>query len=113
MADILLPMVGGGGGASDECTATRSRVLAGYKAVTADSNDEPAEGLIPSMGGQTVIPTNVAKTVACNGKYMTGDITVPAVSNLVPGYIKAGVVVGGVTGTMPDYSYLAQGQTAF
>lgn len=80
MADILLPMGGGGGGASDECTAIRSHVLAGYTAVTADSNDEPVEGLIQSMGGRTITPSSAAQTVSCSGKYMTGNITVGTVS---------------------------------
>lgn len=93
MADILLPMGGGGGGASDECTATRSHVLAGYKAVTADSNDEPAEGLIPSMGGQTIAPSSAVQTVSCSGKYMTGNITVGAIPS--------------------NYVYIATGQTSF
>lgn len=37
---------GGGGTGSDECTATKAMVLAGYKAVTADSDDEAEEGTL-------------------------------------------------------------------
>lgn len=37
---------GGGGTGSDECTATKAMVLAGYKAVTADSGDEAEEGTL-------------------------------------------------------------------
>lgn len=54
---------------------------------------------IPTMGAQTIIPGNAAKTVSCNGKYMTGNVTVSAVSNLTAANIKKGVTVGGVAGT--------------
>lgn len=37
---------GGGGTGSDECTATKAMVLAGYKAVTADSDDEAVVGTL-------------------------------------------------------------------
>lgn len=37
---------GGGGTGSDECTATAAMVLAGYKAVTADSDGEAVEGTL-------------------------------------------------------------------
>lgn len=53
---------------------------------------------IATMGAQTVTPGNAQKVVSCSGKYMTGNITVPAVSNLIAANIKKGVTVGGVTG---------------
>lgn len=58
---------------------------------------------IPTMGAQTIIPGNTAKTVSCNGKYMTGNVTVSAVSNLTAANIKKGVTVGGITGTWEGY----------
>ena len=35
---------------------------------------------ISTMGAQTITPSGTAQTVACNGKYMTGNITVGAAS---------------------------------
>lgn len=58
---------------------------------------------IATMGAQTVTPGNAQKVVSCSGKYMTGNITVPAVSNLAAQYIKKGVTVGGIVGTWEGY----------
>lgn len=58
---------------------------------------------IDTMGAQTVTPGNSQKVVSCSGKYMTGNVTVQAVSNLIAANIKKGVVVGGVTGTWEGY----------
>lgn len=58
---------------------------------------------IATMGAQTVTPGSSQKVISCSGKYMTGNITVPAVSNLVAQYIKKGVNVGGVVGTWDGY----------
>lgn len=58
---------------------------------------------IAAMGAQTVTPGNSQKVVSCSGKYMTGNVTVPAVSGLTAANIKKGVVVGGVTGTWEGY----------
>lgn len=58
---------------------------------------------IATMGAQTVTPGNSQKVVSCSGKYMTGNVTVPAVSGLVAANIKKGVTVGGVTGTWEGY----------
>ena len=49
-----------------------------------------------------------------NGHYLNGVNWVRYdVPNYQPWNIKKGVNIGGVVGTMPDYSYLAQGQVAF
>lgn len=58
---------------------------------------------IATMGAQTVTPGNSQKVVSCSGKYMTGNVTIPAVSNLLAQYIKKGVNVGGVVGTWEGY----------
>lgn len=50
MAKAILMKGGGGGVSSDEVTARREYVVKGYTALTADSNDEPAEGLIEDRG---------------------------------------------------------------
>ena len=58
---------------------------------------------IPTLGAQTVVPTNVAKTVATSGKYMTGNIVVKEVAGLSAGNIKKNAVVGGITGSFEGY----------
>ncbi len=57
---------GGAGAASDECTAAKAQVLAGYTAVTSDSGDEPAQGTMANHGA-------VSQTLNCGGSY-----TIPA-----------------------------------
>lgn len=58
---------------------------------------------IATMGAQTIAPGNSQKVVSCSGKYMTGNVTVPAVTNLTAANIKKGVNVGGVVGTWEGY----------
>lgn len=73
--------------------------------IGAGIHDSPSEisQSLETFGAQTVTPGATAKTVAIANKYGTGDITVLAVENLVPEFIKKGAVVGGVTGTFSDY----------
>ena len=159
-------MTGGyAGDSSDDCTATKSQVLEGCKAITKDSDDDAELGTMPNkgawtnrigvngkaiipagyhngsgyvdqaianrgawgtsigingnitipegyhngqghvtqsiatMGGQTITPSASQQTVACNGKYMTGNVIVNGVSNLSAANIKRGSTVGGVAGT--------------
>ena len=54
MGKILIPGSSGGGVSSDDVTARREHVVKGYTALTADSNDEPAEGLIEDRGAGAV-----------------------------------------------------------
>lgn len=49
----VLASGGGGGTGSDECTASKAQVLAGYTAVTSGSGDEAAEGTMPNNGDQS------------------------------------------------------------
>lgn len=49
MSELLLPIGGGGGTSSDELTATKAQVLAGYTAVTKDSDDEAASGTMQNL----------------------------------------------------------------
>ena len=46
MGKILIPGGFGGGVTSDDVTATKNHLLQGVTAVTADSDDEPIEGVI-------------------------------------------------------------------
>lgn len=58
---------------------------------------------IPTLGGQTITPSSAQQVVSCANKYMTGNITVNSVSNLLAQYIKKGVWVGGVLGTFSGF----------
>lgn len=81
-------------------TATAKDVLKGK--VIVDSNGNPLTGTIESMGGQTITPSSGAKTVSCNGKYMTGNITIKGDSNLVAGNIVSGKSIFGVAGNIKN-----------
>ena len=47
---VLMVGGAGGGSGSDECTATRAKVLTGYTAVTKDSDDEVVNGTLSFIG---------------------------------------------------------------
>ena len=81
--------------------AAAGHILSGK---TAWVNGAKVTGNIASLAGQTVTPGASAKTVSCSGKYMTGNVTVSAVSNLTAANIKKGVTVGGVVGTYEGYA---------
>lgn len=55
MAKAILMRGGPGGVGSDEVTAGREHVVKGHITVTADSNDEPIEGLIEDRGDGAVV----------------------------------------------------------
>lgn len=80
--------------------ASAGHILSGK---TAWVNGQKVTGNIASMGGQMITPNAYSHTLSCSGKYMTGNVYVPAVSNLSAGTIKKGVTVGGVTGTFEGY----------
>ena len=64
--DVIIEGGGGGGVSSDDVTAGKAQVLAGYTALTSDSNDEPITG--------TLALSNVL--VAAGGTIATYDGTV-------------------------------------
>lgn len=66
MAECVLLKTGGGAG-SDDCTAGKAQVLAGYTAITSDSGDEPVQGTMTDRGA--VNPTKLDPA---------GSYTVPA-----------------------------------
>lgn len=111
---------GGGAASSDDCTATKNKVLMGYTAITKDSNDEVNEGTIPTLGGnafggadETAFDTSPIVGAANNNAvgafdyplhgYFDNDAVRVHIPNLLPNNIKAGVKVGGkkasLTGT--------------
>lgn len=150
MGQCVIMTGGYAGDSSDDCTATKSQVLEGYKAITKDSDDNAVLGTIPNkgawtnrlgvngkaiipagyhngsgyvdqaitnrgawgtsigvngnitipegyhngqghvmqsiatLGGQTITPSASQQTVACSGKYMTGNVVVnPIPTNYV------------------------------
>ncbi len=91
-------------------TATATQILSGYTAWVSGSK---ITGNIASLTGQTITPGTSQQTVSSSGKYMTGNVVINAVSNLAAENIKKGVNIGGVVGTLVDYSYLNNGQVAF
>lgn len=62
MAECILMKSGSGGTPSDELTATKAQVLAGYLAVTSDSDDEAAAGTMPNRGA-------VSKSLNCGESF--------------------------------------------
>ena len=85
-------------------TATDSTVLDGK---TYWKDGAKRTGNIKSLGGSTITPSASAQTVSCSGKYMTGNVTVNAISGLNAAYILKGKVIGGVTGTLAVQSAIS------
>lgn len=118
MATIPLSFISGGGGGSDEVTASSAQVLKGYTAITTDSNDEPKEGTIPLLLAQTIF-ANITDQIIYKDKYLSGDQTIKALSqiNLSADNIKKGVTVsvqngnGDVFSVEGNYSTPSSGQS--
>lgn len=100
MSELLLPIGGGGGTSSDELTATKAQVLAGYSAVTKDSNDESIVGTMPDNNSTTSNGTvpginesypNVPTREADNLQYNVGTDSIARISMCPPkGYYSGG-----------------------
>lgn len=75
--------------------AGAAQILSGYEAINADG--EAMVGTIPSQGAQTITPGTSAKTIAA-GRYLSGAQTIAGDADLVPGNIKSGVNIFGVSG---------------
>ena len=92
---MVIPLSFGlGGGGSDEVTATKNQVLAGYTAITSDSNDEPIEGTIPSQPAQTIYPSTSDQVIPL-GSYLSGRQTIKGISqtNLTESNIRKNITV--------------------
>lgn len=77
------------------------------KGKTAWVSGKKITGTIESQGALTINPGTTAKTGSVSGKYMTGNITVPAI-NISAAYIKKGQKItfpdgSSVTGTFEGY----------
>ena len=60
-------------------------------------------GSMAAQAGGTYKSTTVNQTISCSGKKMTGNVVIQGDSKLVPGNIKKGVTILGVTGTWEGY----------
>ena len=90
-------------------TAGAGNILSGK---TAWANGSKITGTIASQGALTLNPGTTAKTGSVSGKYMTGNITVPAIS-IAAANIKKGVKItfpdgSSVTGTFEGWVPTAQ-----
>lgn len=110
MAKCLFQSGGGGKSKLKVVTATASDVLKGK--VIVDANGNPLTGTIESMAGQTITPSSGNKVVSCNGKYMTGDISVKGDSNLVASNIVSGKSIFGVAGNVGKFATVATHATS-
>lgn len=90
---------GGGGAASDECTAVKTQVLAGCTAVTKDSGDEPAAGTMANRGA-------VSQALNCGGSY-----TVPEGYHNGGGKITANSLANQTGGATAEDKYVLNGKT--
>lgn len=103
-------------------TAAASHILSGQ---TAWVNGTKINGAIPWQNAEIAGTdrawsqgmSNWAGTINLkvrNGHYLNGVNWIQQdIPNFQPGNIRQGVNIGGVIGTLPDYSYLANGQTSF
>lgn len=94
------PLISDAGGIV-QVTLSELREHIGYTDHTRVRNDTTIagqKGTMPAQGAMTLNPGTTAKTGAVSGKYMTGNITVPAIS-ISPAYIKKGQRI-----TFPDGS---------
>ncbi|RHV69847.1 hypothetical protein DXB18_01345 [Clostridium sp. OM02-18AC] len=99
MGKVLASGGGGGSTGSDDCTAGKAQVLAGYTAVTSDSEDEAVTGTMPNNGEQSAtLKCGQSKQIPAG--YTTGG-TVTAVS-------LASQTVGDATA-----AYIYKGKTAW
>lgn len=69
------------GTATSDANASGSHILSGK---TAYVNGSKITGNIASMSGGTYTPSASSQTISCSGKYMTGNITINAMSGVNP-----------------------------
>ena len=58
---------------------------------------------IKQQGPMTISPVQAGSYAGVTGKYMTGNITVNGVNNLIPANIRKGAFIGSVAGTWEGY----------
>jgi len=122
MGDVFVALGGGGGVSSDDVTVTRDKVLSGYTALTSDSDDEPVVGTMKNNGAQSATLNCGQSKIIPVGYTSGGTVTANSLASQTSATATAAQILSGktawvngnrLTGTMVDYSYLMQGQTAF
>jgi len=86
-----------GGPDTSDATASAGDILSPK---TAYANGQKVTGSILTVPGRTVTPSASSQTVIQAGRYAAGDIAVAGDANLVPGNIKSGVSIFGVSGSL-------------
>ena len=110
MATGYFPPMGGGSG-SDDVTATKNQLLAGYTAITSDSADEPIEGTIPTRSaanltaaGSTVTAASGYYSTAVSKAVAAGTATTPATTLTFAPAINIDAATGKITATVTGSS---------
>lgn len=98
MAEGIVLQNGGGGGASDELTATAANVLAGRTYVGADTEDEAGAGTMPDNGAMQRV-LRAGENIPIPKGYHNGGGTVRAapLAEQTPGNATAGDILRGKT----------------
>ena len=98
MAEGIVLQNGGGGGASDELTATAANVLAGRTYVGADTEDEAGAGAMPDNGAMQRV-LRAGENIPIPKGYHNGNGTVRAapLAEQTPGNATAGDILRGKT----------------
>ena len=98
MAEGIVLQNGGGGGASDELTATAANVLAGRTYVGADTEDEAGAGTMPDNGAMQRV-LRAGENIPIPEGYHNGSGTVRAapLAEQTPGNATAGDILRGKT----------------
>lgn len=99
MANNINAIITLGQGTAD-ANATAAQILSGR---TAYVNGSKITGTIPSIGANYYTPTTYDQTIWA-GQYLSGNQTIAGSGNLVPGNIKQGVNIFGITGTLNDFA---------
>lgn len=67
------------------------------------SKDSCVYQQLPQQGAMSIHPVSGGSFAGVQGKYMTGDITVGGIDNLIPGNIRGGAFIGSVAGTWEGF----------
>ena len=122
MGKVQMTGSGGGGVSSDECTASKAQVLAGYTAVTSDSEDEAVTGTMPINGDQSATlkcgeSKQIPEGYTSGGTVKAADLASQTKGTATEAYIYKGktAVVNGatITGNMTCSSILSFSVAAY
>ena len=121
MGKIAVTGIGSSVG-SDDCTAGKAQVLAGYTAVTSDSDDESVEGTMPNNGEQSAtlkcgqskqIPAGYTPGGTVTAADLASQTGATAADNQISSGKTAWVNGKQVTGTLTERGQYQSGGAAF